>query len=51
MIDFTEVRLARQLGVAIEEELAKGTILPEDIKRAYLELYNYWQYQMSRELS
>jgi hypothetical protein len=51
MNDLTEVRLARQLGVVIEAELQKGTELPDEVKRAYLELYKHWQYQIERELS
>ena len=47
----SEVRLARKLGQVIEEELRKGTELPEEVKRAYLELYAHWQWQMQRELS
>jgi hypothetical protein len=51
LIDITEIRLARQLGVVIEAELQKGTELPDEIKRAYLELYQHWQLQMTTELS
>lgn len=51
MIDIEEIRLARTLGRVIEEELQKGNDLPDEVKRAYLELYKHWQYQMSRELS
>ena len=51
MNDLTEVRLARALGRVIEEELQKGNDLPEEVKRAYLELYQHWQLQMQRELS
>jgi hypothetical protein len=46
-----EIRLARTLGRIIEEELHKGTNLPEEVKRAYLELYAHWQWQINRELS
>ena len=46
-----EIRLARALGRAIEEELRKGSDLPEEVKRAYLELCAHWQMQMNRELS
>lgn len=41
-----EVRLARTLGVAIHEELQKGNRLPEEVIRAYKELYTHWQIQM-----
>ena len=51
MSDINEIRLARALGRVIEEELQKGSDLPEEVKRAYLELYAHWQYQMNRELS
>jgi len=46
-----EIRLARALGRVIEEEMRKGNELPEEVKRAYLELYAHWQWQMQRELS
>ena len=46
-----ELRLARALGVAIEAELKAGNPLPEEIMRAYKELYAHWQWQISRELS
>lgn len=51
MYDLTEIRLARSLGRVIEEELQKGNELPEEVKRAYLELYKHWQLQMAKELS
>ena len=51
MFDIEEIRLARALGRVIEEELRKGTKLPDEVLRAYLELYAFWQIQMSRELS
>lgn len=51
MSDINEIRLARALGRVIEEELQKGSDLPEEVKRAYLELYAHWQYQMNGELS
>jgi hypothetical protein len=51
MYDLEELRLARALGRAIEAELQKGTELPDEVKRAYLELYAHWQWQMTRELS
>lgn len=59
MVDFevnqvgslSELRLARALGVAIEAELQAGNPLPEEIMRAYTELYAHWQWQISRELS
>ena len=51
MNDLKEVQLARALGRVIEEELQKGSDLPEEVKRAYLELYKHWQLQMQRELS
>jgi len=59
MVDFevnqvgslSELRLARALGRVIEEELQKGNSLPDEIMRAYTELYAHWQWQISRELS
>ena len=51
MFDIEEIRLARALGRVIEEELRKGTKLPDEVLRAYQELYRFWQIQMSRELS
>jgi hypothetical protein len=51
LTDIQEIRLARQLGVVIEAELQKGTELPDEVKRAYLELYQHWQLQMATELS
>ena len=51
MSDLTEVRLARALGRVIEEEIHKGNKLPDELLRAYEELYKHWQWQMSRELS
>jgi hypothetical protein len=51
MFDIEEMRLARALGRVIEEEIRKGTMLPDEVLRAYEELYRFWQVQMSRELS
>lgn len=51
MFDIQEIRLARALGRVIEEELQKGSEIPDEVKRAYLELYNFWQVQMAKELS
>jgi hypothetical protein len=51
MLDFEEIRLARALGRTIEEEIKKGNKLPDEVLRAYEELYKHWQYQMSLELS
>ena len=51
MFDIEEIRLARALGRTIEEELKKGNKLPNEVLRAYEELYKHWQYQMSLELS
>lgn len=51
MLDLSEIKLARALGRAIEEEIAKGNKLPDEVLRAYEELYKHWQWQMSRELS
>ena len=42
----TEVRLARTLGRVIHDELQKGNRLPEEVIRAYKELYTHWQLQM-----
>ena len=49
--DLDEIRLARTLGRAIEEEIRKGSKLPDEVLRAYEELYKHWQWQMTRELS
>lgn len=51
MYDIEEIRLARALGRVIEEELRKGSKVPDEILKAYEELYKHWQWQMSRELS
>jgi hypothetical protein len=51
MFDIEEIRLARALGRVIEEEIAKGSKLPDDVLKAYEDLYKFWQVQMSRELS
>ena len=51
VMDIEEIRLARALGRAIEEEVAKGSKLPDEVLRAYEELYRHWQYQMTKELS
>ena len=51
MFDIEEIRLARTLGRAIEEEIKKGNKVPDEVLRAYEELYKFWQVQMARELS
>ena len=51
MFDIEEIRLARTLGRAIEEEIKKGNKVPDEVLRAYEELYKHWQYPMDRELS
>ena len=51
MFDIEEIRLARALGRVIEEEIRKGNKLPDEVLRAYEELFRFWQIQMSRELS
>jgi hypothetical protein len=51
MFDIEEIRLARALGRVIEEEIRKGNKLPDEVLRAYEELYRFWQVQMARELS
>ena len=51
MFDIEEIRLARALGRAIEEEIGKGTKLPDAVLKSYEELYRFWQVQMARELS
>jgi hypothetical protein len=50
MFDIEEIRLARTLGRAIEEEIKKGNKVPDEVLRAYEELYKHWQLQMAREL-
>ena len=49
--DLDEIRLARTLGRAIEEEIKNGNKVPDEVLRAYEELYKHWQLQMDRELS
>ena len=51
MFDIEEIRLGRTLGRVIEEEIKKGNKLPDEVLRAYEELYRHWQLQMARELS
>jgi hypothetical protein len=51
MYDIEEIRLARALGRVIEEEISKGTKLPDGVLQAYEQLYKHWQVQMDRELS
>ena len=51
MFDIEEIRLARALGRAIEAEIAKGSKLPDEVLKAYEELYRFWQVQMAKELS
>ena len=51
MFDIEEIRLGRKLGRVIEEEIKKGNKLPDEVLRAYEELYKHWQLQMDRELS
>ena len=51
MFDIEEIRLARALGRAIEEEVSKGTKLPDAVLKSYEDLYKFWQVQMARELS
>lgn len=51
MYDIEEIRLARALGRVIEEEVRKGSKLPDELLKAYEQLYKHWQWQMSRELS
>jgi hypothetical protein len=47
-MDQNEIKLARTLGRVIEEELQKGTKLPDEILRAYQELYRHWQIQIEK---
>ena len=51
MFDIEEIRLGRKLCRVIEEEIKKGNKLPDEVLRAYEELYKHWQVQMDRELS
>jgi hypothetical protein len=51
VMDIEEIRLGRALGRAIEAEIAKGSKLPDEVLKAYEDLYKFWQVQMSRELS
>lgn len=46
MNDFTEIQLARTLGRAIDENMKNGVKLPDEVMRAYLELYKHWQLQI-----
>lgn len=51
MIDIKEIRLARALGVAIDESIKAGDVIPTCILEAYAVLNNHWQEQQERELS
>jgi len=51
MFDIEEIRLGRALGRAIETEITKGSKLPDEVLKAYEELYRFWQVQMTKELS
>jgi hypothetical protein len=51
MFDIEEIRLGRALGRAIEAEITKGSKLPDEVLKAYEELYRFWQVQMTKELS
>ena len=43
-----EVQLARALGRVIHEELQRGNRLPDEVVRAYNELYRHWQIQIEQ---
>lgn len=43
-----EVQLARALGRVIHEELQRGNRLPDEVVRAYNELYRHWQMQIEQ---
>ena len=43
-----EVQLARALGNVIHEELQRGNRLPDEVVRAYNELYRHWQMQIEQ---
>lgn len=47
-MDLDEIQLARTLGRIIEEELKKGNKLPDEVLRAYQELYRHWQKQIEK---
>ena len=49
--EFCSNRSDPDLIAVIEEEIKKGNKLPDEVLRAYEELYKHWQYQMARELS
>lgn len=51
MIDLQEIRLARALGLAIDESFRGGDIIPTNILEAYAVLKQYWDLQIERELS
>lgn len=51
MIDLEEIRLARALGVAIDESIKAGDVIPTSILETYAVLNNHWQQQIERELS
>lgn len=44
-----EVRLSRALATAIDE-MPDHSILPESVRKAYQELYDFYQWQISMEL-
>ena len=43
-----EVQLARALGRVIHEELQRGNRLPDEVVRAYNELYRHWLKQIEQ---
>jgi hypothetical protein len=51
MIDLTEIRLARDLGRAIDECFRAGDVIPTPILEAYAKLNAHWKDQIERELS
>lgn len=44
-----EIRLSRVLATAIDE-MTDHTVLPEAVRKAYQELYEFYQWQMENNL-
>jgi hypothetical protein len=50
-VDLTEVKLSRDLARALEQCIREGVVLPDEVKRAYIELCNHYTRQIQSELS
>ena len=51
IVDLTEVRLSRDVARALEQAIRDGVDLPDEVKRAYIELCNHYARQIESELS